>query len=732
VSGDEKGPLPESPYRGLEPYRYCDRAIFFERESETERLIRLTTMYRGALLYGESGAGKSSLINAGLIPRLVAEGTVVERLRVQPRRGREIVVERIARAGQGSELLPSILAGTPEDGATVISADDFPARVRAAAATKLLIIFDQFEELLTLTSEGAQDSDASHSRNRILDSIVSLLQDRKIHHARFLFVFREEYLAKFERFFYFCPDLPDQFLRLTPPRAHALRRLIRGPFESDHIPKGHWKQELSEDVATALEEKLRPAEDGTPINLSQVQIVVLQLWRSEKPAAILEARGVDGLVSDYLRDQLAMFRKDQPTAETLLSLMITLHGTRKIVEAAELVEQARALKVAPEKTGTTIEKLVSETRLVRRDYNRGATTYEIVSEFLVPWIRALKLRRVARDLRILWMRRALGLIGIVALVLSSIFMVRFQATTVQAQKDRLVEEATRRASVAEQQLVAAQNDKARAEKEAKNALDTLSKDEGGKYKSLTDQLNSSRDAASKARDQVLESALQITNLKAQADKSAADLQTSNQNLAAARTLIHTITKSGEALQARIDALTKASPTPAQNTASGSGTTTPPRPQTAGPVPPPAAPLVDIMSKLLSDSEVKDIFGSNLNRNYYVYQLTVRNTSGSAVFFRCEGFSEKGGMVVTPREPASLTLGLTASQTVRIFSMVKNEYVVQNNAAMATAVFIPRAALTSQPQSTSLTPVYSAAAISSPQVFEGQHPSPSGTSAQKNR
>ncbi len=42
-------------------------------------------MYRGVLLYGDSGSGKSSLVNAGLIPEAIRLGFEPERLRVQPR-----------------------------------------------------------------------------------------------------------------------------------------------------------------------------------------------------------------------------------------------------------------------------------------------------------------------------------------------------------------------------------------------------------------------------------------------------------------------------------------------------------------------------------------------------------------------------------------------------------------------------------------------------------------------
>ena len=49
---------PREPYRGIEQFRFIDRPIFFERRDETRKLVRLVSIYRGTLLYGESGTGK--------------------------------------------------------------------------------------------------------------------------------------------------------------------------------------------------------------------------------------------------------------------------------------------------------------------------------------------------------------------------------------------------------------------------------------------------------------------------------------------------------------------------------------------------------------------------------------------------------------------------------------------------------------------------------------------------
>ena len=61
-------------------------------EEETEELVDLVAIYRGVLLYGASGDGKSSLVNAGLLSAAARRQLHPERVRVQPRAGEEIVI----------------------------------------------------------------------------------------------------------------------------------------------------------------------------------------------------------------------------------------------------------------------------------------------------------------------------------------------------------------------------------------------------------------------------------------------------------------------------------------------------------------------------------------------------------------------------------------------------------------------------------------------------------------
>ena len=58
------------PYPGPRPFQLEDWRYFHGREREIRDIVSLLAAYRLLLLYAQSGAGKSSLVLAGLRPRL--------------------------------------------------------------------------------------------------------------------------------------------------------------------------------------------------------------------------------------------------------------------------------------------------------------------------------------------------------------------------------------------------------------------------------------------------------------------------------------------------------------------------------------------------------------------------------------------------------------------------------------------------------------------------------------
>lgn len=67
--------FPASPYRGLAPFTKQNSALFFGRSAMLERLEMMIKHHKITLLVGASGSGKTSLIQAGLLPRLQGHQT---------------------------------------------------------------------------------------------------------------------------------------------------------------------------------------------------------------------------------------------------------------------------------------------------------------------------------------------------------------------------------------------------------------------------------------------------------------------------------------------------------------------------------------------------------------------------------------------------------------------------------------------------------------------------------
>ena len=65
--------LPPAPYPGLRPFEASEWPIFFGRERIVADLRRRLTRLRLVVVHGSSGCGKSSVIRAGLLPRLALE-----------------------------------------------------------------------------------------------------------------------------------------------------------------------------------------------------------------------------------------------------------------------------------------------------------------------------------------------------------------------------------------------------------------------------------------------------------------------------------------------------------------------------------------------------------------------------------------------------------------------------------------------------------------------------------
>jgi len=449
VESEPRVALPAVPFRGIRPFRYADHPIFFAREEATRLLTSLVAVYRGVFLYGDSGNGKSSLVNAGLFPEARRRGYEPTRVRVQPRRGEELVVEPVAMSDDGTEVLPGVLStdvrNTPR---IVLSIAEFEQRLRSASdAHRTLVVFDQFEEIITLFA------DAPDSRAELADMIARLLRDPLP--VKLVFAFREDYLGRVKQLLGARPELVDQALRLGPVSADALDAIIRGPFE--RFP-GHFAPELDTSLARRLQAALADRFGTGEVSLSEVQTVCLRLWRSSDPAALLAAKGVQGLLEDDLGEALDALQPDlRAAAVALLSQMVTSAGTRNVISAEDLRQRVRADDdtIPPALLDEALERLERDAKLVRRERRRDLYLYEITSEFLVPWIsrrrdelRLARVRRRERRRLRLIVAIAAGLLVIVTLLIVIAIVALRQRADARHQREEARREAAAARSLA--------------------------------------------------------------------------------------------------------------------------------------------------------------------------------------------------------------------------------------------------------------------------------------------
>ena len=405
---------PQNPWLGLFSYTEDTRAYFHGRDEEAAELARRVQRKLLTVLFGQSGLGKTSLLRAGLLPRLRAEGYCPVYVRVdyspESPSPSEQIKEAIFKASSSAGYWTQ--AGTAVPGESLWEFMHHRGDLLRDADGRTLVpllIFDQFEEVFTL----GQADDAGRLRARqFLEDLADLAENRppaaleaKIEQDeeaagnfdfaradyRILIALREDYLAHLEGLKSLMPSITQNRMRLARMNgAQALSAVVK--------PGGAL---VSQEVAESI---VRFVGGGSGLANAEIEPSLLSLicrelntvrlaqGRAEISADLL-AGSRETILSEFYERTLA----DQPAGvrRVVEDELLTDSGYRENVAEERVLKALAAAGADADALATLVDRrlLRIEERL---DMRRVELTHDVLCSVVVA-SRELRHEREARD-----------------------------------------------------------------------------------------------------------------------------------------------------------------------------------------------------------------------------------------------------------------------------------------------------------------------------------------------
>jgi WD40 repeat protein/serine/threonine protein kinase len=384
-------PIPPCPYRGLFPFQAVDAPFFFGRESFTARLLEAVHNQPLVAVLGPSGSGKSSVVQAGLIPRLQREATTemdmlnwhITTMRPGSHPFRALAAallpqlqpglsdaERLVETNKLVNDLRHSKLGLPQLVAQLL-------RHQPANQTnnRVLLVIDQFEELYTLCT-------SQQTRHHFLDELLAGVESARGNNPgltataklplSIVLTMRADFLAQALTHREFADALQLADVKLGPMTRQELERAIENPAARQGVlfEKG-LAARILDDVG----------EDAGRLPLLEFALTLL--WERQVGGLLTheayEASGrVEGALAHYADDVYAMLSPGEQQQARSLFVQLVRPGegtedTRRITTRTELGESNWALA----------QRMATSRLVVTSRGAAGDETAEVVHEALI-------------------------------------------------------------------------------------------------------------------------------------------------------------------------------------------------------------------------------------------------------------------------------------------------------------------------------------------------------------
>ncbi len=391
----DKHARPPNPYRGLLPFREEDAANFFGREKLSEELAERVRRDSLTVVLGASGSGKSSLVQAGLIPRIRAlPGWAIVLVRPGDKPFHELArgllhllepdLTEVDRLTKANKLAHTLATGE-------VTLDDVVRRIlEKQAGEHFLLVVDQFEELFTLVTDRAV-------RRRYLDMLLDAGEKPRTP-LHLVLVMRMDFLAESRRL---DQSLREHHFLVTSMSDEELRRAIVEPARRAHVT-----------FEPGLVERILEDVGDEPGRLPFLEFALQELWTKEEEekekklqirwvtqlshAAYEAIGGVEGALERHAEKVYETLAK-QGYREEVRRIFVQLVefgegtvGTRRRAYRSQLGEARWAL----------VQRLASERLVVTNRDAEGREYVEVAHEALIRhWPRLREWMREDREFR---------------------------------------------------------------------------------------------------------------------------------------------------------------------------------------------------------------------------------------------------------------------------------------------------------------------------------------------
>ncbi|MGE5337369.1 MAG: hypothetical protein ACM3PU_06045 [Gemmatimonadota bacterium] len=401
----------QHPWLGLASFTEETRGYFHGREEEVTELARRVQRKLLTVLFGQSGLGKTSILRAGIVPRLRPEGYCPVYVRIDyapesPPPAAQIK-QAIFRATEtsGQWTKPGVAVEGESLWEFLHHRDDVLLDANGKPVIPLLI-FDQFEEIFTL----AQADDTGRQRaTQFIEDLADLVENRlpKALEARLegdesiterfdfgradyriLIALREDYLAHLESVKGVMPSITQNRMRLARMTGQqALAAVIK--------PGGRL---VSQEVAEAI---VRFIAGGSELRNAEVEPSLLSLicrelnnariaqGRAEISADLL-AGSHDTILAEFYERALA----DQPAAvrKVIEDQLLTESGFRESLAEERVLKAFAAAGAAPDALATLVNR-----RLLRIEERLDVRRVELTHDVLCGVVKASRQLRLERE-----------------------------------------------------------------------------------------------------------------------------------------------------------------------------------------------------------------------------------------------------------------------------------------------------------------------------------------------